>query len=353
MYPHILTIFTSNMGTFFILSFLQVLAYIPVVALFLVIVAFAFGSEATVMYSGLSQAIQNGGRRLYESAYNYGGTNNYSSNYDDSSAIQVDGVMAFIETMGWLFLLTFVVITLVRASFQGAFIRATAEIYAGRTPNWQCCLQVGYKKACSVACFGLLYLLAAFALRIIYWLLLAVFEQSLVLSFVAFCLYHVAVIILMCAMVGGLPCIMVEDKSAVLAMKRSWEICRKSLCPIFLSIIFFYGLEILGFLLLIIGLSTLSAAMAGGDPNGSTAGSALVGIITLVVFFGGAILIGPFNATLNPVIYFGLRIRDEGLTMELLQQELHLMEGALELRTKDGVYGKVGTPVASPTHCIV
>lgn len=48
--------------------------------------------------------------------------------------------------------------------------------------------------------------------------------------------------------------------------------------------------------------------------------------------------------SLNPVIYFSLRIRHEGLTMQQLQSELSLAEDSIELRTGEGgTYNKVGT----------
>jgi len=47
--------------------------------------------------------------------------------------------------------------------------------------------------------------------------------------------------------------------------------------------------------------------------------------------------------SLNVVIYISLRIEKEGLTKGELEQDLSLVEEAIELQTGDGTYSKVAT----------
>ncbi|CAB9503102.1 expressed unknown protein [Seminavis robusta] len=346
----VFNLFFENFKTFGALAVCQAVAHLPVLIFFASFYVAAFGAETQSLVESLSGDVR---RFLYESQQPYsndqGSGDKNSLDHSSSTAydFSTDAVdmtdpkklLGLLTAVIGLYVAFLVATICITAAFQGAFVRAASEIFAGRSPHWMTCLRIGWKKMCSIIGFGLCYLLVLAVTAVIWFsatILTTINKETgmpnagmtflSVVAFIGLSVYFT------CSMTGAPTAMIVENKGIVASMKRSWQLCRSSICFILCSTLVFYLLEAVGRIairkalqLFFIGSSAATMAV-------------IMGLSSVIV----SLLIGPLNAILNPVLYFSLRIRNEELTIEALQAELELNQ-SIELRSGqgDGVYRKV------------
>ncbi|HUF82956.1 MAG TPA: hypothetical protein VMQ81_00025 [Acidimicrobiia bacterium] len=136
----------------------------------------------------------------------------------------------------------------------------------------------------------------------------------------------------------AIPALLIEDSRGWKALVRSFRLVRGRWWPTF-------GVLILGYLLItivqtMISLPVLGLLLAGGDdPNVAVfiVGSTITGTISTV-------LTTPFLVAMLVVIYVDLRVRKEGLDLQLMAQRV----GAAPPAVVPGAPGTVEVPGAAP-----
>jgi hypothetical protein len=136
----------------------------------------------------------------------------------------------------------------------------------------------------------------------------------------------------------AIPALLIEDVRGWKALTRSFRLVRGRWWPTF-------GVLILGYLLITIvqtmfSLPVLGVLLAGGDdPNVAVfiVGSTITGTIS-------TILTTPFLVAMLVVIYVDLRVRKEGLDLQLMAQRV----GASPAAVVPGAPGAVEVPGAAP-----
>lgn len=307
IYGQVLNIFRFEWKTFMALSALQFLSFIPYVLLVVLVFSLIFGAEALAVAAAINQ---NPGRALSDAVY--GGDNSYYSTNDDptstedpwssmnsggddddafASAMALMAAMSFTGSMVVTFIALYIffiaLMVLISSTFQGATIRAVADIYAGSQPAVGASLKVGWKNMWRISCFGLV--LAGFyvVFTIVLFGIAAVVYQltGLLFFFLWFFLYVVILTLASSSMIAGQPMIIIEHKSVKEALIGSWNLCKSSLCFIFCSTFCFGLLEMICRMVFRLILGSL---VSGADP--AVAGGILVVSSMLV-----SLMIVPLN----------------------------------------------------------
>lgn len=315
VYGQVLEIFLAERQTFMALSGLQVACFIPFTILMAVILAAMFDAEGAALIGAI---VSIDPTRALSNFNNYNPSDDittenkdYSTNFKGDDAIDFTAMIHQLLSREELFfsllflgLLFMGLAILITSTFQGAMIRAVAEVHAGLRPSWLTCLKFGWKNMCKLTCFGFLIMLAYFTafmisavgvLAAIYKTTSSSFPDYL---FLFFFVYFEIISIAGAAMIAGPSMVVVEGKSVVEAMKSSWHLCKTHICFIYCS---FFGFNLLT---LVLGLITSIFS-----------GSATVPILNNFI-------IAPLNLIIGTVLYMALRIRKDGLTQADLVQEL-------------------------------
>jgi len=223
--------------------------------------------------------------------------------------------------------------------YTGAMIRAAVEICAGGTPSACPTVAIVSKRGCNMIgfqfLFGLLICGSALIVRLVlnwlgggdaeddddfyndnkpsssvYSMLQSSSEPLSSGAIFLVCLsYAVFVFIINISMIGAIPTIVVEDTSSCSALLRSWNLCRKSICLIFLSVSSVNLLNtFIGFIFWAVTTATIDRL------------SALLFAAVVVFYF----VILPITMITAAVLYLTLRVRFEGLTQSELSEALLL-----------------------------
>lgn len=310
----VFNIFFDNFKTFAVLAGCQILVQIPVVLVFFV----AFFAIFAVEFASFQAMINHGTRRfLYQNSDpydSYGSSDSEDSprpytpptgedpfsqpsnqafdpsfsNTDPTiSTMETAEILSLVLTMLAFYILFIAALMCIGAAFQGAFVRAAAEVFAGRAPCMKSCLKFGRQKICDIICYGFLYILIVATAAIVWITLAAVAFQNYIGLFIVAVLVFVGLFIYFsCSMMGSMSAIVVENKGAMASMKRSWQVCSPSICFIFCSTFIFFLLEFAGKLVIRVGLRLF---LVGTD---AATTAAILAISSLVV----SLLIGPLNA---------------------------------------------------------
>lgn len=201
---------------------------------------------------------------------------------------------------------------------QAGMIRAVAEIYSGRQPNWYACFQRALPHFLSLLGASCLYGLAILLGLLVVLLVRAavftfltknatvgIFVISILLScFAAFVLY------LSVCMTLFVPAIVIESKSAVAGVRRAFELASSRWCYVFCYVFIFTAGS-----MLINGV--VRRVVGGGDPTHPSA--MIMGVI--VSYFPQVFLL-PCSNILQTVLYFNLRIDKESMNAEILALDM-------------------------------
>lgn len=113
----------------------------------------------------------------------------------------------------------------------------------------------------------------------------------------------------------AIPALLIENTRGVKALKRSFNLVRRRWWPTF-------AVLLLGFLLInivttVVSLPTIGVLLAGDDPN-------LLVFVVLASITGviGTILTQPFMVAMLVLVYLDLRVRKEGLDLQILAERI-------------------------------
>jgi len=182
--------------------------------------------------------------------YNYIDDNfpNYDDDLDMGNMFELyyDTYFPFIKIILPLFFLTTVLCLAATATFTGSLIRATAEAYAGASPEFRSSLRYGWNAKWRITCFEILLFVGVFISYLVIVVLPLVLTGNIV-AFVLLAIAYVAIyVVMVCSMTGAMPSIVLENVSATGAFKRSWDLCKSSTCEIFCKLIVFsFGISVI------------------------------------------------------------------------------------------------------------
>jgi len=334
IYSQVFGIFKDHFKTLALLALFQALALIPVVLVFGFLVAGILLSQ-----QGNVANAMNTDDDLFGATYSGGSWNSQGSEWSDQqstldtsqlASLGMSMVSSAFEVFG-LFIAYSAAVICISAIFQAAFIRAVSEVFAGHEPNWKACLRAGREKMLPIICFNIICLIV-FVATYILWFFATIYPQlgnpHFGLIFLSFVIFVLALIVFATGMRAGLSLIVIENKSPVTAITRSWDLCKSKIGFIFCCAFCFYTVEIICQMI----ISSLLTAI-------STSNSGLA--VSVAARWIMWLLLGPLNATLNPTIYFSLRIQKEGLSMEQLQGDLSLFDGSIELQNGASIFSGV------------
>jgi hypothetical protein len=211
----------------------------------------------------------------------------------------------------------------------GATIRGTAEIYAGQEPQLLPCLNEGFRRACTLFLFGCILFGDIVGVSLVFGIVFGIFSViggkglHVFVTVISISVYIFVYFYVLIAFQMTPPSIVLERKSAVDAMQRSWELVHGNRCYVFCTI----------FLLMLVGMVIgLFSNLLG--PVGS-----------LVIHVAWMIIATPLGTILGTVLFFSLRVEREGLNKTMLLQELgvdgeHLLAESNHNNNKGGLVYK-------------
>lgn len=133
--------------------------------------------------------------------------------------------------------------SLVNSVFTGAMFHAAAEVYAGDNPTASKSIGYGWAKKWQVYMYSLLLSCIIFlGFGIFFKAFLAILshgddgEVNVGGIFLLVMVFIILLNILGVTLVAAVPSIVVESKSPIAAFKRSWNLCKGSICYIYCSI---------------------------------------------------------------------------------------------------------------------
>ncbi|GAX11489.1 hypothetical protein FisN_22Lh180 [Fistulifera solaris] len=198
---------------------------------------------------------------------------------------------------------------------QAAIIQVVIEYYANKYSSFKASLRLAFDRFGAILCFKLLYVTALLIVSIAvggslyYLLLLHNFARVDGLAFVALLIILTAsaiVAYVILSLAVGLPIIMVEKRSSIGALKRSFELVSGYRCYIFCSICL---------MSLLVGIGVVIYRIMVGFMFGfSFFGAVFYALSALVTL--------PLQTILTNILYFSLRVRKEGLNGETLAGEM-------------------------------
>lgn len=221
----------SFMGTIIVLGLLSLLVAAPYINS--VINAFnnnRFLLDYFVGVSGASRLLDVSSRRLGNS-YWY-----YAQNY--YGYLPSLGGWKYTIAVTLLFITWIVVVSLVGSIFLGAFCHMVAEVYAGLAPSADRSIKEGKKKMKNIFIFQLLRGLIVTVLLLIMLVPLLIMLGAAISLFGVNGLLALGIVLIptfaiQVAMTAAVPSIVVEDSSAIVAAKRSLNLCKSSMGFVF------------------------------------------------------------------------------------------------------------------------
>lgn len=217
------SIIVDHFKTFVILAGCQLVLYSPLVILSFLFAYFEAGNE------GVGYLLEVIGMK--ERHPDYGEPNNtwveflIGVLFVNASA----GSIAFVPLIMLFCCLAVITITFINSAMEGAFMRACAEVYACRAPDWKRCLSAGRKRMVTIACLKILIFLVFAGVTSVWFVLMilpGVVDESAKASHGMIVLTIILVLVpftmaFSVAMVGAKSAIMVENLSARQSMKQS------------------------------------------------------------------------------------------------------------------------------------
>jgi hypothetical protein len=212
-------------------------------------------------------------------------------------------------------------ITLVASLLAGLLVtaactKAVSDVYLDQPASVSASLRFAIRRA-----FPLL------ALLILYWLWLIAFFVLLIIPGVW----------LYTRLIAATPALLIEDLGPVGALKRSMRLVKGRWWPT-AGAQFIYVLMVSMFGAVISGALT-AIALTSDNPSVLAA----VGIQTVAGIVAG-VVVQPLTACFVTVIYYDLRVRQEGFDLELLARQLGLPEGSVGTGLLDAEF----TPLIGP-----
>ena len=202
--------------------------------------------------------------------------------------------------------------TIAVALVTAVCFRVFARAYLVQATDWRESLRFAIKRIPQMLWLGLLYVLAFGGLMALLIIPAAIADLA-----AAYVVAVVIVIVLLCwiyiSWSFALPALFVEDVRGVKALRRSFALVRKRWWPVF-------GTIAVGYILASVVSAVAQGVFAIVIVAGVDSSSVLAVIIISLAGLVGLALTTPFQAALLLVIYFDLRVRNEGFDLELLAE---------------------------------
>jgi hypothetical protein len=221
-------------------------------------------SGASRLLSGVSRAM--------EGYYDYDG--------DDGTANPNFDVIKFVATLLFVFITMMVVISFAASVFVGSQTHAVGEIYAGNTPDFQTSFERGWARKWTVLAYQILHGILSFSIFMVTFIIPFLFEVKhdideaggdpnninpmnlLPGAFLFGVITVIIFVVLSSLLAASLPAMIVENKSALQAFKRSYELCKGYICFIFCAMFCYNVLLAIAMQIVNILLSKLPAFIA-------------------------------------------------------------------------------------------
>jgi len=320
-YGDTLKIFLTNWKPLVAIVLLQLLTILGVSLVTGLVFAFIFASVVKELMGNIpdnlfsrnliDHAIGSGTSRALEY---YGDNNNVDDgeNTDITNTTEsIQAMMAVIlkcstELIIMVIIFTFIY-ALVSSVFTGAMYHAAAEVYAGDNPTASKSIGYGWAKKWQVYLYSLLLCCLIFlGFGIFIKALLIILshgdkgEINLGGIFLLITVFIILLNVFSAMLVAAVPSIVVESKSPIAAFKRSWNLCKGSICYIYCSI---FGFAISGMVL-----------------------GSLINILPQFLAVPIHLCLNIAVAVLSPllcfVLYMSLRISSENVTKDELRSEI-------------------------------
>jgi hypothetical protein len=181
-------------------------------------------------------------------------------------------------------LLSGVLSALAQAVVQLGSVEAVAEVYLDREPNWRTSLGAGLKRlpaGIGVFLIAIVPLIVGFLLCLLPGIWLAVMWSMVV------------------------PVLAVERLGPGASLGRSWKLVKNRFWPVL-------GVLALSFLITLVIQSVLSAVVTASFLFSGSVATEIQALVNTV----SRILVTPFTASVIAVLYFDLRVRQEGFDLE-------------------------------------
>ncbi len=192
--------------------------------------------------SGASRLLSGVSRGL-DQYYDYGG--------DDGTVIPNFDVTKLVVTLVFVFIIMMVAISFAASVFTGSQTHAVGEIYAGNTPDFQTSFERGWARKWTVLAYQILYGILSFSIFMVTFIIPFLFEvkhdideaggdpnninpMDLISGALLFGIITVIIFVVLSSLLAAaIPAMIVENKSALQAFKRSYELCKGYICFIF------------------------------------------------------------------------------------------------------------------------
>jgi len=244
----------------------------------------------------------------------YGDDNNVDDGEDTNimdmteSAKAITAVILKFSTEFIMMMIIFTLIyALVNSVFTGAMYHAAAEVYAGDNPTASKSIGYGWAKKWHVYMYSLLLCCIIFlGFGIFFYSIVTIFSHGDVRDvniggiFLLVMVFIIFLNIIGTVLVAAVPSIVVESKSPIAAFKRSWNLCKGSICYIYCSI---FGASVSYMVL-----------------------SALIKILPQFLAVPSHLCLSIAAQALSPllcfVLYMSIRISSENVTKDELRSEI-------------------------------
>jgi len=204
-------------------------------------------------------------------------------------------------------------------SAEGAMVFATAEIQAGRSPQWLSCIRRGFQNLCKLICARVLvWFFLASTLSLLLGLSFALVQTEsssvyFLVTILSISYFGVGFTVCMTVMILY-PVVLIEKKGPVEAIRRSFTLARGMRCYFFCSALCLWVTKL-------VALGVLQSIFADASKV-----SSLISVAGVLVTSLGSMFSIPLTAILCTVMYTSTRVRFGGFSRQDLLRDLDLLD---------------------------
>jgi len=307
----VFTIVREHWKPLIIISLLQAVSYIGVGILLAIFIAVTFMqvfNDIRSAVSNMQPSDMGNGRHLVE--YMVGSGTTRVLDYMNGGGNDNHGFEAFYDIMikygpqiVVIIIIAMITISLVMSTFVGAMTHTAADAYNGDTPGACKSIRFGWSRKWQIYFYTII---ASFVFFVVLFcsILVGVKINSFFVYFLIMLAVIAFIILNVTVLVTVIPAIIVEGKSSIGAIRRSYDLSQGEFCFIFCTNFCF-----------LLSLFVLSIVVDGIL-------SILPIVIALLAHLGFNILVFAVCPIIPFVIYMSIRIRNENYSRDDLYQEL-------------------------------
>jgi len=300
-----------------IISLLQMVSVIGVCIVLGIFMAVAFAqvfADIASAASNMQPSDMGNGRHLVEYMVGSGTTRvlDYmagggNDNQNQMSNINVEAFSDIMIKYGAqivvMSVITILIVSLVVSTFVGAMAHTVAEAYSGDTPKACKSIRFGWSHKWQIYIYQIITLFVLFVV-LVSSIFVGIASDNGFVYFLIMLAVLAFIIFFGTVMVAAIPVIIVEGKSSIGAIRRSYDLCKGEFCFIFCTVVCLQ----LSLLVLLIVINMILSIF----PD----------VIAILGHLGINILLPVMGPVLTFVLYISIRIRNENYTRDDLCQEL-------------------------------